>query len=424
MGTIKTLLAPKIQLLGSKEKRHEFILALIIISLPYSIPINSVLIILLLLNATIRPENQKFNIVSRIPLLLISLPFVISSLALLYSNNMDRGFFILEKNLSLVVFPLVFLLSCKLEQNSIERLLTIFLFNMVFAGVICFGHSILLILSNNSLIDQTKLLDREYYYITYSYLSGGVGMNPIYLGMYVNFSIALSIEKILNNSSKAVHILIFLFLSVLLMLLMSKINIIIYIILLIFTFLYRIKYIKYIILYLILAVFFVLFMLFLVEPIKDRVININYFTYDINQSHIGFWNGANLRMAIWKCAMDPIKDNWLLGVGTGDEKEALLNAYKDNGFKLGLITEYNTHNQWLEFSLRFGMVFSLMIISTNFILPLIIGYKTDYKLFIFMVIISLASLTEVILATQKGVVFYSLFATLFLSQKPFKSENE
>ena len=340
------------------------------------------------------------------------------------SDHLDRGFFILEKNLSLVVFPLVFLLSTKLEQKTIERLLNLFLFNIILVGIICFYHSIFLILSNGSLIDQKKLLDREYYYFTYSYLSSGIGMNPIYLGMYVNFSIALVIGKILNNSKRFLYILAFFFLSIFLILLLSKINIIVFILLLIVASTYRVKRNKANILYLSLVMFLVFLTLFFVKPVKDRVININYFTYDIDQSHIGFWNGANLRMAIWKCAMDPIKDNWLLGVGTGDEKEALLNAYKDNGFKLGLITEYNTHNQWLEFSLRFGIVFSLIIMYANFIIPLIIGYKSDYKLFIFMVIISLASLTEVILATQKGVVFYSLFATLFLSQKPFKSENE
>ena len=409
-----------LQALASKKKRHIGLLFLIIISLPFSIKINSILIILLVINSLIKDKEIIYQPLTNLPLLLVSSPFVLSLLALIYSDNLDQGIFILEKSLPLVAFPLVFSLSSRLKPGIFEKITFLFPMVIVIVAIICFTHSIWLIISNNSLIDQSKLSDREYYYFTYYHLAGAVHMNPIYLGMYTNFAISLVLERLLKQKSKTLLVM-FVFLTLFLFMLSSKINIIIYFILLItFIFHFR-KKVRFVYRYGFILATFSILIVFFVKPIKDRVININYLNYDIERGHISFWNGANLRLAIWECAKAPILNNWLLGVGTGDEKKELMDSYAVKKFNIGLLTKYNTHNQMLQFCLRFGILAAIFVMITNFLIPIIVGYRWDYGLYIFSIIVFINSLTEVIFATQKGVVFYSLFVTLFLHNRSSKS---
>ena len=417
MGNFKTLLE-KVTRFRTKEERHFAILLLIIISLPFTVIINSLLIIALVINSLDGFQWKKFkvSVKSKLPILLIGLPFILSAISLSYTDNLDRGYFVLEKSMSLIAFPLVFIQSEKLSKKNINSLITYFIATTVVIAIVCFGNSIRLMISNGGFIDQDKLLDREYYYFTYSYLSEAVGMSPIYLGMYINFSIALILNRIIYSNNVKNYMIILVLLNVFLLLLLSKINIIIYFVVLFITAINWIKNKKSgIFIYLIIAITISFMMIFLIKPIKDRVININYFSYEIDEDHIGYWNGANLRMATWRCALDPIKNNWLLGVGAGDEKQTLLESYQEKNFKMGILTGYNTHNQWLEFSLRFGILATLLVFTTNVLIPLLFGLKQDYNLFIFIIIIFLTSLTEVIFSTQKGIVFYSLFLILLLN---------
>jgi len=417
LGNFKTLLE-KVTKLRTKEERHFAILSLIIISLPFTVILNSLLIIALVINSMNGFQWQKIKASARLklPILFIGLPLIFSALSLIQTENLDKGYFAIEKGLSIIAFPIVFLQSKELSKKNITSLITVFIGTTVVIAMVCFGNSIWLMISNGGLIDQGKLLDREYYYFTYSYLSETVGMSPIYLGMYINFSIALVLNRITYSDKAKKYLLILVLLSVFLVLLLSKINVIIYFVVLFITAINWIKNKKSnVVVYLITATIAVLLMIVLIKPIKDRLINIDYFSYEIDQGHIGYWNGANLRMAIWECTIDPIKNNWLLGVGSGDVEQVLLDSYEDKDFKIGTLTGYNTHNQWLEFSLSFGIIATLIVLATNILVPLIIGFKKDYNLFIFLIIILLTSLTEVIFATQKGVVFYSLFLTLFLN---------
>lgn len=413
MGNIKVILKSTYEIIKSHQKRQEALFFMIILSLPFSIRFNSLLIILLTINSFAGSSMNRVKRSVKIPILLTTAPFIFSLISLSYSENIHNGVYILEKSLSLLAFPLIFILKPNFNNKTYEMILNFFIAIIVLVGLVCLINSARLIISNNSFIDQQKLSDREYYYFTYINLANGVNMNPIYLGMYVNLAIALVIERIYREGQKISLICIFIFLTVLLFLLSSKINIIVYFTILIILLLKtRIRFlIKYAAPILLLSIL----LLFSVKPIRDRVVEIDYFSYDITKDHIGFWNGANLRLAIWQCALLPISENWIFGVGTGSEKDVLINSYKTNNFKIGLLTRYNTHNQFLEFSLRFGLIGAALCLVTNFLFPIVLGYKLDNRLFIFSIIVFMVSLTEVIFATQKGMVFYSLFINLFLN---------
>lgn len=78
-------------------------------------------------------------------------------------------------------------------------------------------------------------------------------------------------------------------------------------------------------------------------------------------------NTLEHRILIWSLAKDIIKGSPFFGVGAGEYKNKLYKKYKDINFKAAIKNEFNTHNQYIEEVLKFGIiggsVFFLMIIG-------------------------------------------------------------
>lgn len=131
---------------------------------------------------------------------------------------------------------------------------------------------------------------------------------------------------------------------------------------------------------------------------------------------------VNYRYGIWYCATQLISDHFVLGVGADNVQEKLNNCYNQFTYKsyedFSQVT-YNTHNQYFDQILKFG-VFGLIL----FLLALFYFYPNSsvlYQTFIIVVLISF--LTENILDRQIGVVFVSLFNTIFVILKLNKLEK-
>jgi O-antigen ligase len=133
-------------------------------------------------------------------------------------------------------------------------------------------------------------------------------------------------------------------------------------------------------------------------------------------------NGITQRIFIWTRAWEAVKAKPVIGYGTGGDRfglySSIYNFIENNkdlsiaqieGIQSIISVEYNAHNQFLTDLLMFGLVGGWIIIFILFQ-----GFLTSIKRnnmlqFGFMLAISLACLTEVILVRQKGIVFFSLF---------------
>ena len=73
------------------------------------------------------------------------------------------------------------------------------------------------------------------------------------------------------------------------------------------------------------------------------------------------------RILIWSLAKDIIRENPLFGVGTSNYKKLLYEKYESVNFKAAIKDKFNTHNQYIEEILKFGLIgggaFFLMIIG-------------------------------------------------------------
>ena len=82
------------------------------------------------------------------------------------------------------------------------------------------------------------------------------------------------------------------------------------------------------------------------------------------------WNGANIRLAIWKCGWEVAQKHWLTGVQLGDKQDSLMGKYKENGFTFALERNRNMHKNYLDIFCAFGAVGIVLFLLGYLIIPL------------------------------------------------------
>jgi O-antigen ligase len=392
----------------------------IMLFLPFSIKFTSLSITLfglgwlfvVLKSADIK---QQFNR-NKIPLILFILPFLLTLFGLLKSQNIDAGLFKVEKQLSLLLFPIFFSL---MPSNSIKiRKLTTTLFvtviSMMYLYIIIHGiinmignEGPAITINNDSFHKNTS----EWNYLTYAQLLSPVGMSAIYASMYLSFAIFILIYKIKLSPLLIICII----LSGLILQLMtgSKMGIISYVIVSLIVIMRKLK-IRYALGLLLLII--ILFSLFIrLNPVVyDRLINWTSINYPNN---ISGWNSTNIRMALWESSLNIIFEHPIFGVGTGNAQIYREIEYNKYSFVQAHPNTLNSHNQFLESAVEGGI---LLLLSISVVFGIAV-YKSVTKrdpLYLsFILIIIMCSLTESIFNTQKGVVFFSFFNSMFFFGK-------
>lgn len=128
-------------------------------------------------------------------------------------------------------------------------------------------------------------------------------------------------------------------------------------------------------------------------------------------------NSVTQRIEFWRAAWHVIEQKPLFGVGTGDVKSAMDDAYITIDSRLYAAYRLRAHNQYLTFWMAFGVFGMLLLVATLFI-PLGVGVTDRGYLFVaFCVIVALSYLTEDTLETQAGVTMVAFFSSLFAAQR-------
>lgn len=82
------------------------------------------------------------------------------------------------------------------------------------------------------------------------------------------------------------------------------------------------------------------------------------------------WNGANIRLAIWKCGWELGSAHWLTGVQLGDKQDSLMGKYREKGFTFALQNKRNMHNNYLDIFCAFGVVGMVLFALGYLVIPL------------------------------------------------------
>ncbi|MFN7604055.1 MAG: O-antigen ligase family protein [Bacteroidota bacterium] len=118
-----------------------------------------------------------------------------------------------------------------------------------------------------------------------------------------------------------------------------------------------------------------------------------------------------MRRAIWVCAIDVIKNDLWLGVGTGDGQDALQESYLNRNFVLaGKYNRFNAHNQYLQVAINFGLIGLLSWLGV--LIWLLYHQRRNWLLLTLITIFLFSMLTESMLETNKGVLTFSFLTVM------------
>ncbi len=126
-------------------------------------------------------------------------------------------------------------------------------------------------------------------------------------------------------------------------------------------------------------------------------------------------NSMIMRQLIWNVDLAVLKEHWLWGVGPA----AVWTRLAEHYFLTSLILRfplqtYDTHNQYLDLWLSFG-IFGFLISLLVFFYLIFRSLKQKDALFqSFLVIVFLTFFTENVLSMQRGVLFYAVLSALLL----------
>ena len=346
---------------------------------------------------------KRTSWIKLIPTILWVLPF----LQLLFLNKLNIHWAHLETKLSLLIFPVIIVLGFKLNKDFIYEIIRVFIIGCCFSIIICLIHS-----SYDFIVFKKS---NYFFYKKLSFLH-----HPSYYSMYLNLAIGLLYLNIISLNTKFKinkkwsWRLIISF-TIFVILISSRtgwitnfiINSLFIIILMKMKFFNR--------KHLIIGFAILLSLGGLVNTstsIKNRYTEIIKHTlYAKEQSN--YPSSTNTRIKAWKSATELVLKKWILGTGTGESKVELNKIYDLKGFTQLKKKNTNTHNQFLQYLLDHGVIGFIFLIFFTIILLILSLREKDYMYALFIFIMTINFMTESILETQSGIVFFALFNTLF-----------
>lgn len=134
------------------------------------------------------------------------------------------------------------------------------------------------------------------------------------------------------------------------------------------------------------------------------------------RGHTPNGSSVTMRFEFWKIGWHVARENWLIGVGTGDIDDVYMKQYRLDKSELLIQYRHRAHNQYLTILITFGVI-GFIIFMTSLLLPFIL-LKTNISLtyLLFFTIVAVSFFGEDTLETQAGVTFYAFFNSLFLFQ--------
>lgn len=153
----------------------------------------------------------------------------------------------------------------------------------------------------------------------------------------------------------------------------------------------------------------------LMPPVQNRLKELNAQNMQAPSGNND--NGTNVRSGIFDCDLRLLKDHWLLGLGTGDVQAGLNECLSGFDTHVYGIHDYNTHNEYFNSWLTAGLVGIIMFLGA-LLYCLYVSLKQRNALHLyFMVFILICFFTENYLERQAGVTFYAFLQTLFFMKQ-------
>ena len=135
------------------------------------------------------------------------------------------------------------------------------------------------------------------------------------------------------------------------------------------------------------------------------------------------FQSVSQRIEFIKASLLLIKENPWFGIGTGNWKISYSEAYRLMNSKLFPENQGPSHNQYLNYLVKFGIT-GFLIIMCVVILPV---FREDHRknlvFWLFLVLITIVNFGDANLETHMGLSFFSFFYSLFIWHSPKDLRN-
>lgn len=409
------------------------LLAFFIPLLPIALPI---LIVLLSLNWLMKISNVSISfrtIKQNRSLTLMIVLYVLYLLGLIYSSNFKFASEILETKFSFLIIPFVYAAYTNETKLQLTNYLKSFIFGCISYAILCFAYATYAFYKPVYTDLYGVLYDLGSNYFYYSYLSSV--FHPSYASMYAVvalFSIYYLYKKEFLKLNYFWISVIAMF-SIYILLLSSKAGWIGLIFIYAVFIVDLIRNSRYLIataivgglvgLFLFLNVYYA--PLYAQRIPKAEVIENAINEKDKNNKAVTTsTDGTGSRIFVWKASFEVIKENLIIGVGTGDSRDKLMEKYLQKNMKTEYEFGLNSHNQFLNTTVSIGII-GLMVLILCFWMPFYHGWKQKELLLIgFVVVVAMNLLFESMFERQSGVIFYVFLNTILCSTfVPIKSNK-
>lgn len=393
--------------------------------LPAYPPILAPVIVLLTLNWLCAPKLiiQGFkNILNNYSLMLIILLYLLYLIGMLYTDNLKVGHETIETKMSFFIFPFVFSPYLQTCKDNLNKYLKLFIYGSIVNAIACFGWAAYCYFKPvyTMLYGVPYDLGASNFY--YHQLSS-ISLHPSYIAMYSVFAL-ISLIYLINLGELKLNwkwgLSIFLLVQFIL-LLSSKagwIGLLLFV-LYFFRWLMLKKQIAtaFAMLTSVIGLFYFLNISY-TPRFSTRIPQLSAITETIkgsneeNKKVTTSTDGSGSRVLVWKAAIEIIKSNFWLGVGTGDAKDKMLEKYKERGMTSEYENKLNSHNQFLNTFIALGIAgFTVLLLC--FVIPFYFSIKENsFLLAAFIIIVGINFLVESMFETQAGVIFFAFFYTL------------
>ena len=342
--------------------------------------------------------NKQFFIHSSI--------FWLYLLSLFFTDNFN-DLSLIERKLSLLLFPLILFSYKRLERLNLNNIMVAFIGGTIIASVICFGFAYL----------DYKVTGKGYEFF-YTYLS--YFTHPTYFSIYCLIALLMLRELFAKQIISIVAFTLISFLMlVMIFLLQSRAGLLALLFIgpwLLFSLLKKGLNWKPIVFSILIFLMGSGIVINQSNYLQTRLLAV-FLEKNVKKQE------PDIRVSLWKSSKSVLKENWLFGVGPSKVFENLKPEYEKRDLKSAIDKQFNVHNQFIHLWLClgvFGLIAWLMVLGV----PLYEAIIYKEGLFIsFILIIALNSFFEVLLNLQAGVVFYSFFNAIFMLQL-LKKKNE
>ncbi len=376
------------------------LLALVAFSLPFKFLVNAFIVMALLVWFFTGGPKALFvhNRFTKILLAILGF-YVLHALAFFYAQNIQESFFALEVKISFLVFPIIFFTG-NYTWPQMKFFLKCFVWGCLLCCLLCIGRAAYLTVTEN---------ETYFFYERLSWFQ-----HPSYLSMYLTFCCVAILQK--NIFSRLINGLVLLFFTCFVLMLSSKTGIAIHFLFLVLVgvshFLKKGSYMN--VAWFSLAAFVVIAsVIYFVEPVKQRFQNVvNAFSAETVDKTAT--ESTAVRMLIWKEARKIMKESPFLGVSPGDANDKLYEAYRVNGLTGAYDKKLNAHSQYFQTGVGLGVV-GIISLALMFAFPVV--NRPRRLLLFFLLITAVNFLTESMLQTMAGSIFFGYFYALLCFDK-------